>query len=551
MPAEDLFHGHADFSYRCACPRGFDCGGQKVAALARRRLDSRQCGIADRLIPPCASFFDSRDLRRADLVIVDLEDVDRVFLVLAVFVDPDDHLFPPVDHRLPPGGGFLDPEFRHPAGDRLRHAAHAIDLFDQRPSLVGQFGGEAFDVVRAGKRIDDVGDSGLFLKDELGVPRDPGREVGRQSDGLVQRVGVQGLRSAEDGAHRLIGGADDIVVGVLLLQRDAGGLAVGTEHLGARVLGLELVHDARPEKPRGAELGGLHEEIHADGKEKAESSRELIDIHTAVDGGADVFAPVCQREGQFLHEVRAGLLHVVARNRDRVELGHEVRRVFDDVGHDPHRRFGRIDIGVPHHELFQDVVLDRARKERLVVPLLFAGHDEIGENRDHRAVHGHRDRHLIERDAVEEDLHVLDRIDGDARLADVAHDARMIAVIAPVGGEVEGDRHALLSGGERAAVKGVRLFRRGEPGILPDGPRAACIHRRLDAASEGGEPGHRAHMRQLLGIRFGVERFHADAFEGLPVEIFERSAPKLFLGKRFPIRHDGISCGGVSRVKRP
>ena len=91
------------------------------------------------------------------------------------------------------------------------------------------------------------------------------------------------------------------------------------------------------------------------------------------DGGTDVFAPVGQGEGQLLHEVRARLLHVVARDRDRVELrGISDRRVLDDIGHDPHRGFGRVDIGVPDHELLEDVVLDGSRKRRAVHPLFLA-----------------------------------------------------------------------------------------------------------------------------------------------------------------------------------
>ena len=41
--------------------------------------------------------------------------------------------------------------------------------------------------------------------------------------------------------------------------------------------------------------------------------------------------------------------------------------------------------------------------------LLFAGDDEERQHRQHRAVHGHRHRHLIERDAVEQRAHVVDR----------------------------------------------------------------------------------------------------------------------------------------------
>ena len=46
---------------------------------------------------------------------------------------------------------------------------------------------------------------------------------------------------------------------------------------------------------------------------------------------------------------------------------------------------------------------------------------------------------LLERDAVEEHLHVLDRVDRDPGLADVADHPRVVAVVAAVGREVEGD----------------------------------------------------------------------------------------------------------------
>ncbi len=71
-------------------------------------------------------------------------------------------------------------------------------------------------------------------------------------------------------------------------------------------------------------------------------------------------------------------------------------RVGDDVGDDPHRGFGRVDIGVADRELFQDVVLDRAARAcSRGDALLLAGDDVEGHHRQHRAVHRHADRHLV------------------------------------------------------------------------------------------------------------------------------------------------------------
>ncbi len=93
----------------------------------------------------------------------------------------------------------------------------------------------------------------------------------------------------------------------------------------------------------------------------------------------------------------------------------------------------------------------------------------------------------FERDAVEEDLHVLDAVDGDARLADIADDARMVAVIAAMRGKVEGDGEALLAGRKRLAVEGVAFLGGREAGILADRPRPAGIHGRARSAHEGFE----------------------------------------------------------------
>jgi hypothetical protein len=51
---------------------------------------------------------------------------------------------------------------------------------------------------------------------------------------------------------------------------------------------------------------------------------------------------------------------MVAADADAIELGHLLRAVAEDVAHDAHARSWRIDVGVAHHELLQDVVLDGA-----------------------------------------------------------------------------------------------------------------------------------------------------------------------------------------------
>ena len=80
-----------------------------------------------------------------------------------------------------------------------------------------------------------------------------------------------------------------------------------------------------------------------------------------IDTSAEVLDTVSDGEGDLYVGRGAGLLHVVARDGDRVELRHLLRGVLKDVGDDLHREFGRVDVGVAHHELLEDIVLNSAR----------------------------------------------------------------------------------------------------------------------------------------------------------------------------------------------
>ena len=133
--------------------------------------------------------------------------------------------------------------------------------------------------------------------------------------------------------------------------------------------------------------------------------------------------------------------------------------------------------------------------------LLLGRHDVARQHRQHGAVHGHRHAHLVERDAVEQDLHVLDGIDRHARLADVAHDARMIAIVAAMGGEIERHRQAHLARREIGAIELVALLGGREAGILAHRPGPAGIHRGLGPARERREARQRAQRSRGLRDR--------------------------------------------------
>src|SRR3546814_12513548 len=97
-------------------------------------------------------------------------------------------------------------------------------------------------------------------------------------------------------------------------------------------------------------------------------------------------------------------------------------------------RSTRTDTLFPYPTLFrsllQNVVLNGSVQLFGRDALLLPRDDEESQDRDDRAVHRHGDGHLVQRNAVEQDLHVLVAVDGDARLDDIAHHTRLVAVIA-------------------------------------------------------------------------------------------------------------------------
>ena len=145
------------------------------------------------------------------------------------------------------------------------------------------------------------------------------------------------------------------------------------------------------------------------------------------------------------------------------------------------------------------------------------------------------------------------RIDRHAGLADIADHARVIAVIAAVGGEVEGHRKALLPGGEIAAVEGVRFLGGREAGILPHRPRAAGVHRRPRAAQERRQARQRSERMagggDVLEVGGRVERLDVDALGGAPDQV--AGVPPLELAGRGRLpRRDLRRCGGWGRFVR-
>ena len=172
--------------------------------------------------------------------------------------------------------------------------------------------------------------------------------------------------------------------------------------------------------------------------------------------------------------------------------------------------------------LLEDVGLNRAAEAVRRDPLLL-GRDHVeGEQDRGGRVDRHRDGHLVERDSVEQGLHVVDRVEGDALHAHLAQRARVVGVEAHQRRHVERRRESGLAVVEEVAEALVGLLDRAEARELAHRPQPPAVHRGVDAAGVG----ELARMAEVavgvpaLEVLLGVERL-----DGLPRDGLEERVP--------------------------
>jgi hypothetical protein len=134
---------------------------------------------------------------------------------------------------------------------------------------------------------------------------------------------VQALGAAQHRGQGFQGGADDVVVGILLGEAPARGLHVGPQHGRFGVLGVELGLIRSCHRKRAARSMAISmKKFMPTPKKKAQPRRKGVNVQPGIQGRADVLQPVRQGKGRLQYTVGAGFHHVVAADADRVELGH-------------------------------------------------------------------------------------------------------------------------------------------------------------------------------------------------------------------------------------
>ena len=259
-----------------------------------------------------------------------------------------------------------------------------------------------------------------------------------------------------------------------------------------------------PDATRGAVLGDLLEEVDVRVEEEAQPRRERVDVEPGCERRLHVREPVGQRERELLRRRRTGLADVVPGDRDRVPAGQLGGGEAHDVGDEAHRRPRR------EHELLlglvllEDVVLNRAAEARPIDALLVAEGDVHREQRRRGGVDRHRRADRAEVDALEQQLEIDERVDGDAGAPDLADCELVVGVASEQGRHVERGGQPAPAGREQRPEPLVGVLGGPEAGELPHGPELLAVHRGVRAPRVGVLAG-------TLGVGRAVHRVELDA----------------------------------------
>ncbi len=277
-----------------------------------------------------------------------------------------------------------------------------------------------------------------------------------------------------------------------------------------------LAHNTSPQAPGRPKFRDLLQKVIVDSEEKGEARGERIDAEPRPQGRFDVGNAIRQGKGQLLRGGATGLSHVIAADADRIPSGQVVFRIREDVGHQTHGWLGRIDIGAARDVFLEDIVLHRPLQTPGIDTLLF-GHRHIqGQQDGCGGIDGHRRTHLVERDAVEQRLHIAQGVDRDPDLAHLPLGHRVIGVVADLGGKVKGDAQPGLPLAEEILVAAVRFLRRPEPCILTHGPEPASIHGGLHTTGKRIFTGKTevSQIIQLRKVEGGIQPLHRNTARG-------------------------------------
>ena len=326
-----------------------------------------------------------------------------------------------------------------------------------------------------------VGEHLLDAQRPLLVPR-AGEAERLVPGGELDGAGA-GVAAERDG-QRLEHDPLDVVLGLGLGEAEGVDLDAVAEAAVLLVLhAVALAAELVPQLAHRAQLRVLLDEADAGVDEEGDAAEHgahavlgdaLLHLVEHGDGGRERVRDLLRRRGPRL-------LQVVGADVDRVPLRDALDRVGDHVRDQAKARSGRERVRAAAQVLLDDVVLGGPLEDLLADPVLLGGDDVERQQPRRGGVDRHRGVHLVERDPVQQGVHVALVRHGHPDLADLPPSELVVGVVAGLGREVEGDAQAGLALGQVPAVQLIGLPRGGmarvrahHPGLV--GPFQAVAH---------------------------------------------------------------------------
>ena len=149
----------------------------------------------------------------------------------------------------------------------------------------------------------------------------------------------------------------------------------------------------------------------------------------------------------------------------------------------------------------------------------------------------------LQRQAVEQDLHVGQGADRDATRAELALGLGVVRVVAVQRRHVVGDRQAGLAGREQLVEALVRVLGGPEPGEHPHRPQPAAVAGRMDAPRE-------RRLARQTDARLGVVAERPRAVQPIDREVADRREPGLAFGRPAERRIETLALPGLVPRRR-
>ncbi|OPZ01126.1 MAG: hypothetical protein BWZ11_01854 [Bacteroidetes bacterium ADurb.BinA395] len=239
---------------------------------------------------------------------------------------------------------------------------------------------------------------------------------------------------------------------------------------------MKLFHYFSPQKPGCTHFGYFHKMIHPNSPEKRKTGSKSIDIESCIDTGTQIFQSIGKCVSQFQVSSSSGLLHVVTRNGNGIELGHVLRSIFKNIGNNSHGKLWWINISISHHKFLQNIVLYSSGKFFEFSPLFEPGHNIESKNRQNGTVHGHGNRHFVQWNSIKQNFHIFYRTNGHTGFSHITDNSFVVGIVTTMRRQIKCYGKPFLTCSQITTIKSIGLFSSGKSCILADSPRTRYIH---------------------------------------------------------------------------